>query len=82
MEVYDGTKDPIDHIGAFKTILNLQQTPNEVIYRSFLATFRRAARVWFSKLPAASIANFKQLSYSFVCHFIGANAIRGPACTC
>jgi len=59
LEVYDGTKDPLDHIGAFKTILNLQQTLNEVICRSFLATFRRAARVWFSKLPVASIANFK-----------------------
>ena len=30
-EFYDGTKDPFDHIGAFKTILNLQQTPDEVI---------------------------------------------------
>ena len=33
-EVYNGTKDPLDHIEAFKTILNLQQTPNEVICRS------------------------------------------------
>ena len=24
LEFYDGTKDPLDHIGAFKTILNLQ----------------------------------------------------------
>ena len=23
LEVYDGIKDPLDHIGAFKTILNL-----------------------------------------------------------
>ena len=23
LEVYDGTKDPLDHIGSFKTILNL-----------------------------------------------------------
>ena len=27
--------------------------------------------MWFSKLPVASIANFEQLSDSFVCHFIG-----------
>ena len=26
LEVYDDTKDPLDHIGAFKTILSLQQT--------------------------------------------------------
>ena len=24
LECYDGMKDPLDHIGAFKTILNLQ----------------------------------------------------------
>lgn len=31
LEVYDGTKDPLDQIGAFKMILNLQKTPNKVI---------------------------------------------------
>ena len=51
LEVYDGIKDPMDHIEAFKTILSLQQTPDEVIYRTFLATLKGAARVWFSKLP-------------------------------
>ena len=58
MEVYDDTKDPLDHIVAFKTILNLQQTPDEVICKSFPATLKGVARVWFSKLPAMSIANF------------------------
>ena len=71
LEVYDGTKDPLDHIGAFKTILNFQQTPNEIICISFPATLRGVARIWFSKLPVASIVNFEQLSDSFVCHFIG-----------
>jgi len=59
LEFYDGTKDPLDHIRAFKTILNLQQTPNKVICRSFPTTLRGAARVWFSKLLASSIVNFK-----------------------
>ena len=61
-EVYDGTKDALDHIGAFKTILSLQQTPDKVICRTFLATL--------NKLLAVSIANFDQLSDSFVRHFI------------
>ena len=51
LEVYDGTKDLMDHIRAFKTILSLQQTPDEVICRTFLTTLRGAARVWFGKLP-------------------------------
>lgn len=59
LEVYDGTKDPLDHIGAFKKILNLQQTLDEVICQSFSATLRGVARVWFSKLPALSNANFE-----------------------
>lgn len=58
LEVYDDTKDPLDHIKAVRTILNLQQTPYEVICRTFLATFRGATRVWFSKLPLISITNF------------------------
>ena len=58
LEVYDDTKDPLDHIGEFKTLLSLQQTPDEVICGTFPATLREAAWVWFNKLLAASIANF------------------------
>ena len=65
LEFYNGTKDPLDHIRAFKTILSLQQTSNEVICISFLTTLRGAARVWFSKLLASLIANFEQLSDLF-----------------
>ena len=71
LEFYDSMKDPLNHIRAFKTILNLQQTPDEVICRSFPDTLKGVARVWFSKLPASSIAIFEQLSDSFICHFIG-----------
>ena len=74
LEVYDGTKDPLDHIGAFKTILSLQQALDEVLCR----TFQRAARVQFNKLPAVSIANFDQLSDSFVHHFIGGQRHKRP----
>ncbi|XP_023878646.1 uncharacterized protein LOC111991099 [Quercus suber] len=64
--------------GAFKTILNLQQTSEKVICRSFPAILRGAARVWFSKLPVSSIENFEQLSDSFVCHFIGGQRHKRP----
>lgn len=35
-------------------------------------------RVWFSKLLASSIVNFKQLSDSFVWHFIGGQRYKRP----
>ena len=78
LEFYDGTKDPLNHIRAFKTILNMQQTPNEVICKLFPATLRGATRIWFSKLPASSIVNFEQLSDSFVRHFIGGQHHKRP----
>ena len=78
LEVYDGTKDPLDHKGAFKKILSLQQTPDEVICRTFPATLRGAARVWLSKLPTVFIVNFDQLSDSFVRHFIGGQCHKRP----
>ena len=34
--------------------------------------------MWFSKLPAASIANFKHLSNSFVQHFIRGQRHKRP----
>ena len=80
LEFYDGMKDPHDHIKAFKTILNLQQTLDEVNCKSFPTTLKKAARVWFSKLPASFIANFEQLSDSFVFHFIGGQRHKRPTC--
>ena len=43
LEVYDCSKDPLDYIRAFKTILSLQLTLDEVIGKTFLATLKGAA---------------------------------------
>ena len=78
LETYDRHTDLLDHIMSFKTLLNLQWTPNEVMCRSFLTTLKGAAQVWFSKLASSSIANFKQLSDSFVRHFISGQRHKTP----
>ena len=70
LEPFDGLKDPLDHLNTFKTTLGLQQPPDEILCRSFPTTLKGAAREWFNKLPTSSIDNFKQLSGSFVCHFV------------
>ena len=71
LEPFDGLKDPLDHLNAFKTTQGLQQPPNKILCRSFLATLKGAAREWFTKLPTSSIDNFEQLSSSFIRHFVG-----------
>ena len=71
LESFDGHKDPQDHFNTFKTTLGLQQSPDEILCRSFPTTLKGAAREWFTKLPTSSVDSFEQLSNAFLCHFIG-----------
>ena len=58
LESYDGSKDPLDHIESFKTLILLQMTLDEVICRAFPTTLKGAARVWYSKIPPGTITDF------------------------
>jgi len=53
-------------------------TPNEVMCRAFPMTLKGAVRVWFSKIPLGTIANFEQLSKGFAHHFIGGQRHKKP----
>jgi hypothetical protein len=76
LENFNGTKDPFDYLEAFKTIMQLQAVPEEVMCRAFPPGLRGFARVWFNKLESESIGSFVQLSRAFIDHFIG-NQRRG-----
>ena len=78
-KLFDGLKDPQDHLNTFKTTLGLQQPPDEILCRSFPTTLKEAAREWFTKLPTSSIDSFEQLSSAFLCHFIGGQHPKRPA---
>ena len=78
LESYNNSKDPLDHIESFKTLMLLQMTLDEVMCRAFPTTFKRVARVWFSQIPPRTIVDFKQLSKSFVRHFIGGQRHKKP----
>ena len=71
LELFNGLKDPQDHLNTFKTTLGLQKPPDEILCRSFPTTLKGVAREWFTKLPTSSIDNFEQLSNTFLRHFIG-----------
>ena len=79
LELFDGLKDPLDHLNTFKMTLGLQQPPNKILSRSFPTTLKRVARKWFTKLPTSSIDDFEQLSSSFLCHFVGGQRLKRPA---
>ena len=71
LESFDELKNPQDHLNTFKTMLGLQQPPDEILCRSFPTTLKGAAREWFTKLPTSLVDSFEQLSNAFLCHFIG-----------
>ena len=71
LDLYDGTRDPFDHIATFKTTMHLQGVPNEIMCRAFPTTLKRPARVWFSKIPLNTVSSFEELSKLFVNNFIG-----------
>ena len=51
---------------------------NEVMCRAFPTALKGAARVWFSKIPPGTIADFEQFSKDFVRHFIGGQRHKKP----
>ena len=61
-EAYDGSKDPLDHLESFKTLMHLQGVADEIMCWAFPTTLKGPARVWFSRLTPSSISTFKELS--------------------
>ena len=59
---YDGSKDPLDHLESFKTLIHLQGVADEIICRAFPTTLKGPTRIWFSRLTPNSIGTFKKLS--------------------
>ena len=61
IEVYDESKDPLDHLESFKTLMHLQGVADEIMCRAFLITVNGLVRVWFSRLTPNSISTLKEL---------------------
>ena len=78
VEAYDGSKDPLDHLESFKTLIHLQGVADEIMCRAFPTTLKGPVRVWFNRLTPNSITIFKELSMQFASHFIGGTGIRSP----
>ena len=42
VENYDGSKDPLDHLKSFKTLMHLQGVPDEIMCKAFPTTLKRS----------------------------------------
>ena len=76
VENFDGSKDPLDHLEFFMTLIHLQGASNEIICRAFPTTLKGPVRIWFSRLTPNSISTFKDLSTQFALHFIGGHRYK------
>ena len=76
VEVYDGSRDPHDHLKSFTTLMHLQGVLDEIMCKAFHTTLKGPVRVWFSKLTPNIVSTFKELNGHFVTHFIGGQRHR------
>ena len=45
VENYDGSKDPLDHLESFKTLMHIQGVSDEIMCRAFPATLKGPVRI-------------------------------------
>ena len=82
LELFDGLKDPLDHLNTFKTTLGLSQPPDEILYRSFPTTskeLRRCSSRSYQHRPLTTSSNWVTSSYATLS---GDNTQEGRQTTC
>ena len=79
IEVFDGAKDPVDHLNTYKNQMELHGYKDPVRCRAFAIKLKGSALAWFNKLPSSSVSSFRELSITFVSHFIGARTYKKPS---
>ena len=79
VEMFDGTRDPIDHLNTYKNQMELHEYQDPIRCRAFTITLKGLALAWFNILPPSSVSSFTDLFIAFISHFIGARTYRKPS---
>nr|GEV83962.1 reverse transcriptase domain-containing protein [Tanacetum cinerariifolium] len=69
IRVYEGNKDPEDHLGIFSAMVEKEEWPMPVWYKMFRQTLGGAARNWFDDPDPKSVDSFEELSQKFLEEF-------------
>ncbi|KAF5781273.1 hypothetical protein HanRHA438_Chr11g0494581 [Helianthus annuus] len=69
LDEYDGTKDPEDHLQAFRGAGPVGQWSMPTRCHMFVQTLTEGARLWFDSLPAGSIDSYEDLCEKFLRNF-------------
>nr|GEY59124.1 reverse transcriptase domain-containing protein [Tanacetum cinerariifolium] len=70
VKMYDGTRDPEDHVKVFQAAAQVERWAMPTWCHMFNSTLIGAARVWFDELPPESIDGYKDLRAVFRAYFM------------
>lgn len=70
IEMYDGSRDPVDHLKNFKVHMTLHGFPGKIACRAFRLTLKGMALGWFGALRPGSINSFEELAKQFLAQFM------------
>ncbi|XP_042972828.1 uncharacterized protein LOC122304635 [Carya illinoinensis] len=79
IDMYDGFRDPIDHLENFKAHMTLYGFSGEVAYRAFSLTLKGIAHGWFGTLRPGTINSFEELAKQFLTQFMASRWRHRPA---
>ena len=79
IEAFDRMKYPLDHLNTYKNQMEFYGYQEPVRCRAFAITLKGSTLVWFNRLPPGLVLSFKELSITFVSHFIRARTYRKPS---
>ncbi|GJS82151.1 reverse transcriptase domain-containing protein [Tanacetum coccineum] len=69
VRVYEGNKDPEDHLSIFSAAAEQEEWPMPVWCKMFCQTLSGSARNWFDSLDPKSVDGFEELSNKFLEEF-------------
>ncbi|GKC29135.1 reverse transcriptase domain-containing protein [Tanacetum coccineum] len=69
VRVYEGNKDPEDHLSIFSAAVEQEEWPMPVWCKMFRQTLSGSARNWFDSLDPKSVDGFEELSNKFLEEF-------------
>ncbi|GKV07025.1 hypothetical protein SLEP1_g18837 [Rubroshorea leprosula] len=76
LKTYDGTKDPDDHLHAFYSCMQAQNTSDALMCKIFPFTLRGNARTLYYSLPPRSISSYTEMASAFATKFSSKRLIR------
>lgn len=66
---YNGSKDPLHHLEAFRCIMDLHIYNDVIKYRAFLMTFKDKVSLYYITLKLGAIIKFIESTRQFLAHF-------------